>query len=240
MKVSAQLSVKLREHIESERLGDMDLLFAHDVEPAPQPEVRVVPDPDSLGLTEPNATGRQDRHGTLSAYNAGRCRCRHCKDAFAIYREQRRSAGRDKPRRSRRRPVNTDGHIPRDWFRINVWTPACESAKLGQRIRVQDLRHAHASWLLAGGADLQRVKERLGHAKISTTEKYLHTLPTPTRARGYCVLGLLLVTAVMRSWGRRLARRVARAMLVLPLVRWYPIAVLRRVAITAGPLPVRA
>ncbi|WP_417281495.1 tyrosine-type recombinase/integrase [Actinomadura livida] len=39
------------------------------------------------------------------------------------------------------------------------------------------LRHAHASWLLAGGADLQVVKERLGHASIATTEQYLHTLP---------------------------------------------------------------
>jgi hypothetical protein len=32
--------------------------------------------------------------------------------------------------------------------------------------------------LLAGGADLQVVKERLGHGSITTTEKYLHTLPT--------------------------------------------------------------
>jgi site-specific recombinase XerD len=39
------------------------------------------------------------------------------------------------------------------------------------------LRHAHASWLLAGGADLQVVKERLGHADIATTARYLHTLP---------------------------------------------------------------
>ena len=40
-----------------------------------------------------------------------------------------------------------------------------------------DRRRPHASWLLAGGADLQVVKERLGHASITTTEKYLHTLP---------------------------------------------------------------
>ena len=38
-------------------------------------------------------------------------------------------------------------------------------------------RHAHASWLLAGGADLQVVKQRLGHGSLRTTEKYLHTLP---------------------------------------------------------------
>jgi site-specific recombinase XerD len=44
-------------------------------------------------------------------------------------------------------------------------------------MRIHDLRHAHASWLLAGGADLQVVKERLGHANIATTERYLHTLP---------------------------------------------------------------
>jgi site-specific recombinase XerD len=42
---------------------------------------------------------------------------------------------------------------------------------------MHDLRHSHASWLLAGGADLQTVKDRLGHQSIVTTEKYLHTLP---------------------------------------------------------------
>ena len=73
--------------------------------------------------------------------------------------------------------MDTDGHISRDWFRVQVWSPAREAAQLKFRVRVQDLRHAHASWLLAGGADLQVVKERLGHAKLATTEKYLHTLP---------------------------------------------------------------
>jgi integrase len=57
-----------------------------------------------------------------------------------------------------------------------VWYPARKAAGLAG-LRVHDLRHAHASWLLAGGADLQIVKERLGHASIVTTERYLHTLP---------------------------------------------------------------
>ena len=44
-------------------------------------------------------------------------------------------------------------------------------------VRVHDLRHAHASWLLAGGSDLKSVMDRMGHAQITTTQKYLHTLP---------------------------------------------------------------
>jgi integrase len=58
-----------------------------------------------------------------------------------------------------------------------IWYPACKSAGLTVRPRFHDLRHGHASWLLAGGADLQVVKERLGHASIMTTQRYLHTLP---------------------------------------------------------------
>ena len=30
---------------------------------------------------------------------------------------------------------------------------------------------------VAGGADLQVVRERLGHGSLRTTERYLHTLP---------------------------------------------------------------
>ena len=128
------------------------------------------------GSTAPNAAGRTDSHATLSAYTAGGCRCVHCRSVFARYRAERRAAGQDSPRSPRER--DTDGHLPRDWFRLRVWFPACAAAGLDPRPRLHDLRHSHASWLLAGGADLQVVRDRLGHASIATTSKYVHTLPS--------------------------------------------------------------
>jgi integrase len=176
-KISRQVVNKLREHIRLRGLGPDDLLFPMPEQDEPS-VARVEPpgDPDELGLTEPNAKGRQYRHGTITAYSMAPCHCRHCKGAYAAYRAKRRAAGKDNPRKRRRR--DTDGHIPGDWFRKKVWHPAVAAAGIGRRVRVHDLRHAHASWLLAGGADLQVVKERLGHGSIATTQRYLHTLPT--------------------------------------------------------------
>ncbi|WP_019872964.1 tyrosine-type recombinase/integrase [Sporichthya polymorpha] len=67
--------------------------------------------------------------------------------------------------------------ISRNTFRTRVWLPALEESQLGRHVRMHDLRHAHASWMLAGGADLKTVMERMGHSQIQTTQKYLHTLP---------------------------------------------------------------
>lgn len=67
--------------------------------------------------------------------------------------------------------------MSRNTFRTKVWLPALERSGIDFHVRVHDLRHAHASWLLAGGADLKTVMERMGHAQIMTTQKYLHTLP---------------------------------------------------------------
>ena len=135
------------------------------------------PSADDLGFTEPTETGKTYRHGTVVAYNAAKCRCRYCRNAVATYRAARRARGVDRPPNPRTPTVGTDVHIPRDWFRNKVWRPALDVAQIELNVTMRDLRHAHASWLLAGGADIQVVKERLGHGSISTTQKYLHTLP---------------------------------------------------------------
>lgn len=176
-KLSAQITDKLATHRDTGKLKPHDLLFAMRTQATTTPTLKVVPNPETLGLTEPTEKGRQYKHGTLSAYSAGKCRCQHCRTAYTLYRAQRRANGNDNPRPPRVRSTDSDGHISNDWFRRHIWYPAVQAARLEHGVRIHDLRHAHASWLLAGGADLQVVKERLGHASIATTERYLHTLP---------------------------------------------------------------
>jgi integrase len=175
-RVADHLAVKVQKHIASNNLGPDDLLFQHHQDDGPRRRIPLqLPAPETLGWTELNEKGRRYRHGTTSGYGSGKCRCRHCKDAVAAYRARRRADGKDSPRTPRL--VDTDGHIGRDWFRRNVWSKALAGAGLTFHVTPHGMRHAHASWLLAGGADLQVVKERLGHGSVKTTEKYLHTLP---------------------------------------------------------------
>lgn len=177
LKLPAHLVTKLAELVRRRGLRADDLLFAY--EPPQQATRRslpeVLPDPATLGWTEPNGAGRTYRHGTTTAYTRGECRCQHCRDAVAWYRAQRRADGKDTPRRPR--TVNSDGHIAGDWFRTAVWNMAVKAAGLTFHVTPLGLRHAHASWLLAGGADVKVVMARLGHGSITTTARYLGTLP---------------------------------------------------------------
>jgi len=54
--------------------GGDDLIFALPHRDLPGRQGRALPDPAALVFTEPNDAGRQYRHGTMSGYNAGRCR----------------------------------------------------------------------------------------------------------------------------------------------------------------------
>ncbi|HTJ67183.1 MAG TPA: tyrosine-type recombinase/integrase [Actinospica sp.] len=131
--------------------------------------------------TEPESftvAGRRFTHGTLYAYTKGSCRCEPCREAVAAYRAARRGQGQDRPPKQQvADEVRQMRHMRRDWFRNRVFHPAIEAAGLDWRPRVHDLRHASASWALAGGATVQQVREHLGHVSLRAVERYLHNLP---------------------------------------------------------------
>lgn len=68
------------------------------------------------------------------------------------------------------------GAILHRTFWSRVWLPAV--GHLEPRPRIHDLRHSHASWLLANGVPIHVVQLRLGHESIKTTvDTYGHLLP---------------------------------------------------------------
>lgn len=183
--LSTHISALLADHLAGKAADE--LLFTTPPKPAPTAQLHQS-GPDEFGLTDPNGAGHQYRHGTLSGYSSGHCRCAHCRGAYASYRAQRRASGADRSRGHHGRVADDDPYISRTWFRQQIWEPALAHAGLDFHVRVHDLRHAHASWLLAGGADLQAVKTRMGHARLTTTEQYLHTLPAADAAAAIAAL----------------------------------------------------
>lgn len=54
---------------------------------------------------------------------------------------------------------------------------ARDRAALGRDVITYTLRHTYASWFMLNGGDLYRLKELLGHASITMTERYAHLSP---------------------------------------------------------------
>ena len=62
-------------------------------------------------------------------------------------------------------------------FYNRIWKPAVERAGL-TGVRIHDLRHSHASWLISDGQPLEAVQDQLGHESILTTRRvYGHLQP---------------------------------------------------------------
>ncbi|SDE06260.1 tyrosine recombinase [Limimaricola pyoseonensis] len=67
-----------------------------------------------------------------------------------------------------------DGHLTRQSFFVMVKELAGMAGISPQKVTPHVLRHAFATHLLAGGADLRSIQTLLGHADLATTEIYTH------------------------------------------------------------------
>lgn len=69
-----------------------------------------------------------------------------------------------------------EGHVTRVWFHGFVKRLAAEAGVPLDKVTPHTLRHAFATHLLAGGADLRSIQTMLGHADVATTEIYTHVV----------------------------------------------------------------
>jgi integrase len=183
--ISKTLAARIKAHVKKHGIKPGELWFP--VRMFCRPKHPVVPEMsqeelDALGpftreVVSPRTgavSTRSYRHGTITGYATGKCRCAGCWQASRTYnrtrmREIRNSgSGEWTPRRRRRDETE---YLSRTQWR-KIWRRAVDAAGLPY-IPPYNVRHCHASWLISEGVDLATVQARLGHNDLKSTTHYV-------------------------------------------------------------------
>jgi hypothetical protein len=120
-------------------------------------------------------TGARVTHTKISTYRKHGCRCAPCVQAYRDYRSAYRvqaMARKGKVTRQRARRDGNDYLAPSEWS--TIWIPARKA--VGVDVTPYQLRHSHASLLLAHGVPLPDVQARPGHNDLTSTTHYVWAL----------------------------------------------------------------
>jgi integrase len=171
---------KLITWIQLKALGKDDLLFPFEqpTEPRRMPGRRSCPTRPHSGTPSRTQTAAHTRTGRRAPTRRRNAAASTAATPLSAYRAERRAEGKDAPRSLRL--INTDGHIPRDWFRRNIWNPAIDRSGIDLHVTPHALRHAHASWPAAPTSRWSRTASAM--APSSPPRTTCTPCPEPTRA----------------------------------------------------------
>lgn len=129
---------------------------AYKVSPLPKDkQIRTVPVPEWIDLSTLEQDDERDEGDERREDNAGTCGYDHteghCPGPLLL--------------------TTKSGTILDYWNFQKVFSAAVARAKIGH-VRIHDLRHTYASWLLQNGRSLAEVGDLLGHASPLTTQRY--------------------------------------------------------------------
>lgn len=186
-KIGRPLVEKIRAHVEGHQIKPGDLIF---------PVRLFYPDDAWVNLsrcTEEEmvaarktkfvspVTGNLVSHGTVSSYVKHKCQCGPCTQKYCDSRSEQRVRTKARQGKVVRRRIRRDGNdflSPTEWSR--AWIPARRA--VGVDVTPYQLRHSHASLLLAHGVPLPDVQARLGHRDLTSTTHYVWALSEESEA----------------------------------------------------------